>query len=73
MGKTYRLAPNFVEANARMLLPALPMEACPTVLDCAGAKLLTTLDTKAIFNNISLPKELERFCGIVTQDGVYTY
>ena len=74
MGKIYQLAPSFTEANARILLPALPMEACQTVLESpAAAKLLIALDIKAMFNNIPLPKELEYICGIITQDGVHTY
>ena len=34
---------------------------------------MSALDIKAAFNNIPLPSELKRFCGVVTQDGLFVY
>ena len=43
------------------------MEECAGVLDkLQGSILLSVLDVKAVFNNIPLPKGLEKYCGIVT-------
>ena len=74
MGTTYHLAPNFAESNARIACPAMPMEDCQAVLDSMqGLTLLSAIDVKAGFNNILQSKALERFTGIITQDGIYTY
>ena len=52
----------------------MPMEDCQAVLDSLeGSKLLSAIDVKAAFNNIPQPQEIERFTGIITQDGIYTY
>ena len=57
-----------------MQLPSQPMVSCAGVLDrLQGAKLLSTLDVKAAFNNIPLPQHLERYCGIITEDVVLVY
>ena len=73
-GKTYRLAPNLAEVNARIACPAMTMEDCQAVLDSMqGSTLLSAIDIKAAFNNIPQPKALECFTGIITQDGIYTY
>ena len=50
------------------------MEECAGVLDKLwGAKLLSALDVKATFNNIPLPKHLEKYCRIITQDVLMVY
>ena len=50
------------------------MEECAGVLDkLQGAKLLLALDVKAVFNNIPLPKHLEKYCRIITQDVLMVY
>ena len=56
-GKTYLLAPNFAEVNARIACPAMPIENCQAVLDSMqGSTLLLAIDIKAAFNNILQPK-----------------
>ena len=57
-----------------MELPPHPMPDCATVLEeTAEWDLMSAIDVKAAFNNIPIDKASQRYCGIVTQDGVYTY
>ena len=73
-GQKFRLAPNLEEVNSRVQLPAQPMTECQAVLDrLQGAKLLSTLDVKAAFNNNPLPRDLEKYCGIITKHSLYVY
>ena len=73
-GQKFRLAPNLAEVNSRVTLPVQPIPDCQGLLDrLQGAKLLSTLDVKAAFNNIPLPTSLEKYCGIVTEHSLYVY
>ena len=74
LGQKFRLAPNLAEVNSRVKLPAQPIPDCQCMLDhLQDAKLLSTLDIKAAFNNIPLPTSLEKYCRIVTEHSLYVY
>ena len=73
-GQKFQLAPNLAEVNSPVTLPAQPIPDCQGLLDhLQGAKLLSTLDVKATFNNIPLPTSLEKYCGIVTEQSLCVY
>ena len=63
---------NYSEVNARIALPTHAMGDCASALDHSKKfRIKSGIDVKAGFNNIPVPKELQTYLAIVTQDGVY--
>ena len=55
----YRLCGNFVEPNRRIKQSAHPLTDCKSALDnLQGCKIISSLDIKAAFQNIWVPKRL---------------
>ena len=68
----WREVANLVQANTRLASPVHPIPDCMAILNAlSGSSVITTLDIKSGFHNIPIPEELQRFCGLITREGVY--
>ena len=70
--EAWREVANLVQANTRIASAAHPIPDCMTILSAlAGCGVMTTLDIKSGFHNIPIPPELQRYCGLVTREGIF--
>lgn len=68
----WREVANLVTVNTRIGQAVHPVPDCMTVLnELQGSTVLTALDIKSGFHNIPIPPELQRYCGLVTGEGVF--
>ena len=72
--KSYRACANLMWTNTRITMAAHPaVETGGTSNQLQGCSVFSALDIKAGFHNIPKPAHLQKFAGIVTQDGLYCW
>ena len=70
----YRLCANLVQPNTRIEFSAQPLVSCASALDeLQGLKYKSALDIKAGYFNIPLAEGMDKYAGVVTQDGLYAF
>ena len=73
-GEEFRACANVPDVNHRTSPPVHPLPNCQEILDEVGqSKVLSALDCSNGFHNIPLDPSCEKYCGIITQDGVWVY
>ena len=73
-GQDYRACANVPDVNHRTDPPVHPLPTCQDVIDAIGSSsIFSALDIKAGFHNIPFAEECKRYCGIITQDGIWVY
>ena len=69
--QSYKACANLVRTNTRITMAAHPaVETGGRIHQLQGCSVFSTLDIKAGFHNIPIPSHLQKFSGIVTQDGL---
>ena len=72
--QSYRACANLVRTNTRIRMAAHPAaESSGTVDQLQGCAVYSALDIKAGFHNVPIPAHLQKYAGIITQDGLFCW
>ena len=70
----YRFCVSYVKLNQRLLGDILPVPNVRAVLDeLHWGQYYSVIDVRAGFHNVPLHRDLRKFLGLVTEDGVYVW